>query len=275
MKNKLKEMEEEAARLREMQGAEASGAAAAGAAAGGAAGAGPSSAAAAGGPTPMDAAAADAEREAADARSVYVGNVDYGAAPEELQQLFASCGTVNRVTILADKQGQPKGFAYVEFLETAAVDNAILLDGSELRGRGIKVNRKRTNVPGLKARGRGGAGGGGRGRGGGGGMMMVPGGRGGAMMMVPGGAFHPAAAAAAMMMMPGGAAGFFAPGAYAPYAPYGMAPRGRGRGRGRGGGRGRGRGEGSAGGAGGEGGGGGGGGAGAGGGTAKVEAAPS
>ena len=56
--------------------------------------------------------------------------------------------------------GNPKGFAYVEFLEADAVANACLLDGTELRGRQIKVSPKRTNVPGLKARGRG------RGRGG-------------------------------------------------------------------------------------------------------------
>jgi hypothetical protein len=47
-------------------------------------------------------------KEEVDARSVFVNNVDWGATPEELQQLFANCGTVNRVTILTDKFGQPK-----------------------------------------------------------------------------------------------------------------------------------------------------------------------
>jgi polyadenylate-binding protein 2 len=55
-----------------------------------------------------DAEAADGNKEEADARSVFVNNVDYGTTPEELQQLFAGCGTVNRVTILADKFGNPK-----------------------------------------------------------------------------------------------------------------------------------------------------------------------
>ena len=65
-----------------------------------------------------------------------------------------------------------QGFAYIEFLEADAVTNAVLLDGSELRGRNLKVLPKRTNVPGLKARGRGrggfrgGRAYGGRGRGG-------------------------------------------------------------------------------------------------------------
>ena len=65
--------------------------------------------------------------------------VDYACPPEEVQQHFQSCGTVNRVTILADKFGQPKGFAYVEFVEVDAVQNALLLNESELHGRQIKV----------------------------------------------------------------------------------------------------------------------------------------
>lgn len=50
------------------------------------------------------------EKETTDARSVYIGNVDYGASPEELQKHFESCGVIQRVTILCDKySGHPKG----------------------------------------------------------------------------------------------------------------------------------------------------------------------
>lgn len=91
-----------------------------------------------------------AEKEEVDARSIYVGNVDYACTPEEVQQHFQSCGTVNRVTILTDKYGQPKGFAYVEFVEVDAVQNALLLNESELHGRQLKVSAKRTNIPGMK-----------------------------------------------------------------------------------------------------------------------------
>uniref|UniRef100_A0A2P2JJY8 Polyadenylate-binding protein 3-like n=1 Tax=Rhizophora mucronata TaxID=61149 RepID=A0A2P2JJY8_RHIMU len=79
-----------------------------------------------------------------------VMQVDYACTPEEVQQHFQSCGTVNRVTILTDKFGQPKGFAYVEFLEVEAVQEALLLNESELHGRQLKVLPKRTNVPGMK-----------------------------------------------------------------------------------------------------------------------------
>ncbi|EFJ10007.1 hypothetical protein SELMODRAFT_159820 [Selaginella moellendorffii] len=138
MKKRLKEMEDEAAALRDMQAKVEK-----------EMGAGQDPAA----------AAQQASKEEADARSVYVGNVDYSCTPEEVQQHFQSCGTVNRVTILTDKFGQPKGFAYVEFLEVEAVQNALILNESELHGRPIKVAAKRTNVPGLKQhRGRGGFG---------------------------------------------------------------------------------------------------------------------
>ena len=50
------------------------------------------------------------------------------------------CGTVNRVTILTDKFGRPKGFAYVEFFERESVKNALLLNESELLGRKLKVH---------------------------------------------------------------------------------------------------------------------------------------
>lgn len=130
MKKRLKEMEEEAAALRDMQAKVEKEMGAVQDSAG--------------------TAAAQASREEADARSVFVGNVDYSCTPEEVQQHFQSCGTVNRVTILTDKFGQPKGYAYVEFVEVEAVQNALLLNESELHSRQLKVIAKRTNVPGMK-----------------------------------------------------------------------------------------------------------------------------
>ena len=51
------------------------------------------------------------DREDVDARSIFVGNVDYGATPEEIQTHFQSAGSINRVTILLDKfTGYPKGW---------------------------------------------------------------------------------------------------------------------------------------------------------------------
>lgn len=94
-----------------------------------------------------------------DARSIYVGSVDYSVTPEELQTFFSSCGTVKRITILCDKfTGHPKGFAYVEFADVEAVANAMMLNETELKGRQLKISPKRSNMPGFSSRGRGGRG---------------------------------------------------------------------------------------------------------------------
>lgn len=99
--------------------------------------------------------ASTASKEDSDRRSVFVGNVDYGTQPEELQQFFSSCGSISRVTILCDKYtSHPRGCAYVEFAEESGVENALLLNEQLFRNRPLKVVAKRTNLPGL-ARGRG------------------------------------------------------------------------------------------------------------------------
>ena len=124
MKSKVKEMEDEAEQLRKIQAqVEES----------------------------MTGGEGDAEANAADARSIYVGQVDYSATPEELQEFFAECGTVNRVTILCDQWRQPKGYAYIEFAEETAVEAAVALNEAEFKGRQLKVVAKRTNTPGCAA----------------------------------------------------------------------------------------------------------------------------
>ncbi|KAI8821475.1 uncharacterized protein EV422DRAFT_528250 [Fimicolochytrium jonesii] len=111
----------------------------------------------------MGSANGEESKEDVDSRSIYIGNVDYSATPEDIQAHFQSCGTINRVTILCDKwTGHPKGYAYVEFADPAIVTNALVLNDSLFKGRPIKVTAKRTNVPGmLRGRGRGGFRGGG------------------------------------------------------------------------------------------------------------------
>ncbi|KAI1823461.1 RNA-binding domain-containing protein [Xylaria intraflava] len=102
------------------------------------------------------------DRNDVDSRSIFVGNVDYSVSPEEIQAHFQSCGSINRVTILLDKfTGQPKGYAYVEFTEPSLVAQALVLNDSVLKNRHIKVTPKRTNIPGMsrgRGRGRGGFG---------------------------------------------------------------------------------------------------------------------
>ncbi|TDL29326.1 RNA-binding domain-containing protein [Rickenella mellea] len=156
MKKRVEEMEAEAKKLRELQAAAEKQHQA--------------------GDDASEAMETDDDRQAADDRSVYVGNVDYSASPEEIQAHFQACGTINRVTILCDKfTGHPKGYAYVEFADPSFVETAVTLNESLFKGRLIKVVPKRTNVPGFNSRGRGrGYRGGYRGGRGGGGYGYQP-----------------------------------------------------------------------------------------------------
>lgn len=129
------------------------------------------------------------EKMDADLRSIYVGNVDYSATAQELEAHFHGCGSINRVTILCDKfSGHPKGFAYVEFGDKDSVQTAQALDDSLFKGRQIKVVAKRTNRPGISTTDRVPRGGGMRGGGYGGFQGMRGRGRGGYGM---GGGFSP------------------------------------------------------------------------------------
>jgi polyadenylate-binding protein 2 len=93
--------------------------------------------------------------EEADARSIYIGNVDYSVTVDELTAHFAPCGAIARCTILCDKwSGHPKGFAYLEFVEETAVNKAVQeMNETLLKNRLIKVLPKRTNVFGFNQQG--------------------------------------------------------------------------------------------------------------------------
>ncbi|OIR58391.1 MAG: RNP domain-containing protein [Amphiamblys sp. WSBS2006] len=90
------------------------------------------------------------DKSEGDARSIYVGNVDYGTLADELRRLFEQCGTIRRLNIMTDKwTGHPKGFAYVEFEKVEDMRKALRLDETIFRGRALKVVEKRTNIPGY------------------------------------------------------------------------------------------------------------------------------
>ncbi|GMT47263.1 MAG: RNA-binding protein [bacterium] len=75
--------------------------------------------------------------------NIYVGNLPYNVTEDELKELFSEFGEVSTVNIITDKfSGQSKGFGFVEMTNDSEADEAIkALDGTELKGRNIKVNQ--------------------------------------------------------------------------------------------------------------------------------------
>ena len=107
---------------------------------------------------------------------LYVGNLSFQTSSFELEELFATVGTVESATVVEDREtGRSRGFGFVEMASQEDGEKAIAeFNGKEVSGREIKVNeaKPREDRGGYGGGGgRGGYGGGGRGgnRGGGGG----------------------------------------------------------------------------------------------------------
>ncbi len=106
---------------------------------------------------------------------LYVGNLAFSVTNEDLEALFAEIGKVDNVAVVTDKfSGQSRGFGFVQMADSNEAARAISeLNGTELKGRSIKVNEAREQGPrpgggGGGDRDRGGRGGRGGGGGGGG-----------------------------------------------------------------------------------------------------------
>ena len=94
-------------------------------------------------------------------RKLYVGNLPYSATDQSLHEAFGSCGTVDSVNLIIDRDtGQSKGFGFVEMSSDSEAQKAIQeLNGASIDGREIKVNEAKPKAP------RDNRGGGGSGRG--------------------------------------------------------------------------------------------------------------
>jgi len=89
---------------------------------------------------------------------IYVGNLSYDVSEENLRQAFEAFGQVSSAKIVKDKySGQSKGFGFVEMPSAEEAQSAInQLNGKELKGRTLNVNKARPRTE----SGRGGGGGG-------------------------------------------------------------------------------------------------------------------
>lgn len=73
--------------------------------------------------------------------TVFVGNLSWNATEDDVRAAFSECGTITNVRVPTDREtGQPKGFAFVDFEDTAATDAAVALSGTEVAGRAIRVD---------------------------------------------------------------------------------------------------------------------------------------
>jgi len=111
---------------------------------------------------------------------LFVGNLAFSTTKEELEAVFSKFGQVVQVNIPIDREtNRVRGFAFVTFETQAQAEAALVLDGTDLNGRAIRVNVAQEKKGGTGGGGRGGRSGGGQGGGGGGRSRSGQGGGGG------------------------------------------------------------------------------------------------
>jgi len=77
------------------------------------------------------------------AESVYVANLPWTASARDVEALFGHHGTVHQATIITDKNGRSRGFAFVDMPGTDARTAIAALHGSKLDGRDLTVRSAR------------------------------------------------------------------------------------------------------------------------------------
>ena len=72
---------------------------------------------------------------------LYVGNLPFTATDETVRALFSQHGTVEKVSLITDRDtGRPRGFAFVEMSNADASRARQALNGTDLEGRALKVD---------------------------------------------------------------------------------------------------------------------------------------
>jgi RNA recognition motif-containing protein len=72
---------------------------------------------------------------------LYIGNLPFTATDESVRALFASHGTVEKVSLITDRDsGRPRGFGFVEMSNADATRAMQALNGTDFGGRTLRVS---------------------------------------------------------------------------------------------------------------------------------------
>ena len=72
---------------------------------------------------------------------LYVGNLPFTATDEGVNALFSKHGTVEKVSLITDRDtGRPRGFGFVEMSNADASRAMQALNGTDFEGRTLRVS---------------------------------------------------------------------------------------------------------------------------------------
>lgn len=74
-------------------------------------------------------------------KKLFVGNLPFDVSEDDVRNLFTPFGTVESVTLVADREtGRLRGFGFVEMEPEAAAAAIAALDKTDFGGRSLNVN---------------------------------------------------------------------------------------------------------------------------------------
>ena len=78
---------------------------------------------------------------------IYVGNLPYSVADDQLKDLFSQYGEITEVKLIKDFQtGRSKGFGFITFSSAQSAQDSLAANGMEFEGRKLNVNIARENT---------------------------------------------------------------------------------------------------------------------------------
>jgi cold-inducible RNA-binding protein len=90
------------------------------------------------------------------AKKLFVGNLAYSVTDDELQDLFAQAGACESASVVMDRDtGQSRGFGFVLIATPEDAERARRqLDGTDLKGRRLRIDEANDQSPGRPGGGR-------------------------------------------------------------------------------------------------------------------------
>ena len=81
------------------------------------------------------------------AHKLFVGGLPFSTSEERLREVFAQAGTVESAVVVTDRgTGRSRGFGFVEMSTSEEADQAVAkLNGKDLDGRQLKVERAKAS----------------------------------------------------------------------------------------------------------------------------------
>lgn len=82
-----------------------------------------------------------------DNNKLFIGSLPWSINNDSLRDLFAQYGEISEAVVIMDRMtGKSKGFGFVTFASADSAQKALEMDGKEVEGRTIVVNKAKPQV---------------------------------------------------------------------------------------------------------------------------------